>query len=116
LDEFQPVSIKMAKEQGLSLNPVKISGTCGRLMCCLKYEQDAYEHLLKITPKTGALVKAPDGKGHVVDANMLTGAVKVQLNDEMVPRVYARNDIKVIRDGHIKVEKSEKEAFKGLEK
>jgi len=57
LGEFQPVSIKMAKEQGLSLNPTKISGTCGRLMCCLKYEQDSYEDLLKHTPKVGAIVK-----------------------------------------------------------
>ena len=57
LGDFQPVSIKMAKEQSLSLNPTKISGTCGRLMCCLKYEQDAYESLLKITPKNGALVQ-----------------------------------------------------------
>lgn len=59
IGDFQPVSIKMAKEQGLSLNPVKISGTCGRLMCCLKYEQDNYEYLLKITPKQGALVDTP---------------------------------------------------------
>ncbi|MBP3706059.1 MAG: stage 0 sporulation family protein, partial [Clostridia bacterium] len=56
LDDFQPVSIKMAKEQGLSLNPTKISGSCGRLMCCLKYEQDSYEHLIKITPPLGATV------------------------------------------------------------
>ena len=63
LGEFQPVSIKMAKEQGLSLNPTKISGTCGRLMCCLKYEQDSYEDLLKHTPKVGAIVKTADGTG-----------------------------------------------------
>ena len=62
LGEFQPVSIKMAKEQGLSLNPTKISGTCGRLMCCLKYEQDAYEDLLKTTPKQGAIVKTTIGR------------------------------------------------------
>ena len=68
LGEFQPVSIKMAKEQGLSLNPTKISGTCGRLMCCLKYEQDCYEELLKVTPKVGALVDTPNGKGYVEDA------------------------------------------------
>ena len=69
LGEFQPVSIKMAKEQGLSLNPVKISGTCGRLMCCLKYEQEAYSDLLRTTPKNGAVVNTPEGRGVVVDVN-----------------------------------------------
>ena len=76
LHDFQPVSIKMAKEQGLSLNPVKISGTCGRLMCCLKYEQSSYEYLLKITPTVGALVETADGRGEVVDTNLLTGMLK----------------------------------------
>ena len=65
LGEFEPVSIKMAKEQGLSLNPTKISGACGRLMCCLKYEQECYEELLKVTPRVGDIVKTPDGKGNV---------------------------------------------------
>ena len=72
LNGFQPVSIKMAKEQGLSLNPVKISGTCGRLMCCLKYEQEAYSDLLKTTPKIGAVVMTNEGKGVVIDQNLLT--------------------------------------------
>ena len=71
LDDFQPVSIKMAKEQGLSLNPTKISGNCGRLMCCLKYEQDCYEELLKVTPRVGALVSTPSGKGTVVSVSLL---------------------------------------------
>lgn len=78
LGEFQPVSIKMAKEQGLSLNPTKISGTCGRLMCCLKYEQDSYEDLLKHTPKVGAIVKTADGKGVVEEVNLLTGKLRVK--------------------------------------
>lgn len=73
LGDFQSVSIKMAKEQGISLNPVKISGTCGRLMCCLKYEQNAYEHLLRVTPKNGAIVDTKEGRGVVIDANLLTG-------------------------------------------
>ncbi|MEG2295925.1 MAG: stage 0 sporulation family protein, partial [Oscillospiraceae bacterium] len=73
LGDFQPVSIKMAKEQGLSLNPSKISGTCGRLMCCLKYEQDTYESLLAVTPKVGAYVETPEGKGTVVEVSILTG-------------------------------------------
>lgn len=80
LGEFQPVSIKMAKEQGLSLNPVKISGTCGRLMCCLKYEQAAYSDLLRTTPKNGAVVNTPEGRGVVVDVNLLTGMLKVRMD------------------------------------
>lgn len=82
LGEFAPVSIKMAKEQGLSLNPTKISGACGRLMCCLKYEQDTYEELIKVTPKQGALVQTPDGKGTVEYVSLLKGLVKVKLDDE----------------------------------
>ncbi|MGN0585680.1 MAG: stage 0 sporulation family protein, partial [Oscillospiraceae bacterium] len=78
LGEFQPVSIKMAKEQGLSLNPTKISGTCGRLMCCLKYEQDCYEELLKTTPKTGAYVSTEKFKGYVEEVNLITGKLKVK--------------------------------------
>ena len=98
LGEFQPVSIKMAKEQGLSLNPTKISGTCGRLMCCLKYEQDAYEYLLKITPPKGALVKTKEGKGTVVDVDLLRGNVKVQLQgkEESAPAVFSRREVRVI--------------------
>ncbi len=82
LKEFQPVSIKMAKEQGLSLNPTKISGSCGRLMCCLKYEQDVYEELNKLSPKTGTMVNTPEGRGTVVDSNILTGKIKVRLDKE----------------------------------
>lgn len=81
LRDFQPVSIKMAKEQGLSLNPTKISGSCGRLMCCLKYEQDTYEELVKISPKVGSTVTTPEGRGVVVESNVLTGKVKVRLED-----------------------------------
>ncbi len=104
LNDFHPVSIKMAKEQGLSLNPVKISGTCGRLMCCLQYEQEVYEELLKVTPKTGSYVSTPDGKGHVVEISLLSGMLKVCLDDtpEAVPRVYKREQIKVLRDAFIK--------------
>ncbi len=85
LGEFQPVSIKMAKEQSLSLNPVKISGTCGRLMCCLKYEQEAYEDLLRTTPKVGAGGNR-DGKGKVVEVNLLSGLVKVRLDADPMRR------------------------------
>ena len=79
LHDFQPVSIKMAKEQGLSLNPTKISGSCGRLMCCLKYEQDTYEELWKLGPKPGTPVMTPQGRGVVLDNAILTGKLKVRL-------------------------------------
>jgi len=81
LNEFHPVSIKMAKTQGLSLNPTKISGTCGRLMCCLKYEECAYEDLVRKAPKSDAFVETPFGKGSVVNVNLLRGNAKVRLED-----------------------------------
>ena len=117
LGEFQPVSIKMAKEQGLSLNPVKISGTCGRLMCCLKYEQDSYEHLLRVTPKIGALVETADGKGTVVENNLLTGFIKVSLErrPDAAPSVYHRRDVKILKDAKIQVDEKELEELKGIE-
>ncbi|MGN0547890.1 MAG: stage 0 sporulation family protein [Acutalibacteraceae bacterium] len=117
LGDFQPVSIKMAKEQGLSLNPSKISGVCGRLMCCLKYEQDSYEHLLKITPKPGAIVETAEGAGTVVDFSLLTGKLRVQLHDnpDAQPKTFHRKDVKLVRDSKIKVEKSEIEALKDIE-
>ncbi len=98
LEDFQPVSIKMAKTQGLSLNPTKISGTCGRLMCCLKYEQDAYEELVKNVPKVDAFVDTPDGKGSVVDVNLLKGTARVRLDDlsELTIRTYPASEITVI--------------------
>lgn len=100
LGDFQPVSIKMAKEQGLSLNPTKISGTCGRLMCCLKYEHDAYEDLLKKTPKVGAYVKTPDGNGTVEEVNILTGMLKVKLDASQDNPVknFNREEVMVLRD------------------
>ena len=117
LSDFQPVSIKMAKEQGLSLNPTTISGSCGRLMCCLKYEQDAYESLLRMTPKVGALVTTKEGKGVVCDANILTGVVKVRLDKspDSPPVVMDRKDVKVIRDGKLKVGKEERANLSNLE-
>ncbi len=114
LGEFQPVSIKMAKEQGLSLNPTKISGACGRLMCCLKYEQDAYTELLKTTPKCGAIVKTAEGKGVVEDSNLLTGKLRVKLESDAVVTVD-KKDVEVIRDGVVRVNKDELKALKNLE-
>ena len=117
LNDFQPVSIKMAKEQGLSLNPTKISGTCGRLMCCLKYEQDTYEHLLRVTPKVGAIVDTPDGKGRVIENNLITGMLKITLDrrPDAAPAVFHRHSVKLLKDAKIKVEKEEFEALKGIE-
>ena len=103
LEEFQPVSIKMAKTQNLSLNPTKISGTCGRLMCCLKYEQEAYEDLIKTAPKSDSFVDTPDGRGTVVDVNLLRQSVKVRM--ESSPETvgcYKNCDICVLRSGKAK--------------
>lgn len=99
LDEFVPVSIKMAKEQGLSLNPTKISGVCGRLMCCLKYEQEAYEDLLKNTPQQGAFVHTPDGDGTVESVSLLKELVKVKLEgeNEKTLKEFKVSDIQVIK-------------------
>lgn len=115
LGDFQPVSIKMAKEQSLSLNPTKISGTCGRLMCCLKYEQDCYEELLKVTPKVGALVKTPDGNGVVEDVNLLTGKLRVKNNETKAVNTFHKDDVTVLKDSRISVNKDEIKALKALE-
>ena len=117
LSDFQPVSIKMAKEQGLSLNPTKISGSCGRLMCCLKYEQDAYEHLLKVTPKIGATVETKEGKGEVIDCNLLTGSLTVRLDKkpDAAPVIVNRKEVRLLKDARITVNKSEIEALKDIE-
>ena len=96
LGDFHPVSIKMAKEQALSLNPTKISGTCGRLMCCLKYEQSVYDELISLTPRVGAMVDTPEGRGRVVEANVLTGNVKVRLEDDpsdTPPKSFHREEV-----------------------
>ena len=100
LDEFQPVSIKMAKTQNLSLNPTKISGTCGRLMCCLKYEQAAYEDLVKHTPKQESFVETPDGAGTVSSVNLLRQRVQVRLDSAPdTPKCYHNCEICVVRNG-----------------
>ena len=103
LDDFQPVSIKMAKTQNLSLNPTKISGTCGRLMCCLKYEQDAYEDLIRTSPKLNSLVDTPEGRGTVVELDLLRQRVKVRLeNTSEALHTFANTDIAVLRSGKAK--------------
>ena len=115
MGEFQPVSIKMAKEQSLSLNPTKISGTCGRLMCCLKYEQEAYEDLLKTTPKVGAIVRTPEGKGVVTDSNLLTGKLTIKMDKTDAVVTLKKDEVELIRDSVIKLDRNELRALKGLE-
>ena len=103
LEEFVPVSIKMAKTQNLSLNPTKISGTCGRLMCCLKYEQEAYEDLVKNSPKADSFVDTPDGRGTITEIELLRQRVKVRM--EAQPEtvgVYKNDEIAVYRVGKAK--------------
>ncbi len=103
LDDFQPVSIKMAKTQNLSLNPTKISGTCGRLMCCLKYEQEAYEDLIRTSPKVESFVDTPEGRGTVVDVDLLRQRVKVRMEESPETITYFPNaDIAVLRSGKAK--------------
>lgn len=99
LDDFHPVSIKMAKEQGLSLNPTKISGTCGRLLCCLKYEQESYEYLAKVTPRVGSVVDTREGRGTVTESNLLTGKIKVQLDrrPEAIPAEFSRKEVRLVK-------------------
>ena len=116
MGDFNPVSIKMAKEQGLSLNPTKISGTCGRLMCCLKNEQAAYDSLLKITPKVGAIVVTPDGdRGRVEDANLITGKLRIKTEKSEVPVTLDRSEVKLLKDAEIRLNKEELKALKNLE-
>ena len=116
MGDFQPVSIKMAKEQGLSLNPTKISGTCGRLMCCLKNEHNVYEELLKITPKVGAIVVTPEGdKGRVEDVNLITGKLRVKTEKSEVPVTVTRDEVKLLKDAEIRMTREELKALKNLE-
>ena len=116
LGGFEPVSIKMAKEQNLSLNPTKISGTCSRLMCCLKYEQEAYEELNKITPNVGSEVETPAGKGTVTDVNLLRGMLKVKLNEsDNNIHTFHVSEIKILKSAKVRVTAEELKLLKDLE-
>ena len=100
LDDFIPVSIKMAKTQNLSLNPTKISGTCGRLMCCLKYEQEAYEDAVRRCPKQDSFVMTPDGPGNITNVDILREQVVVRLDDQPEsPKRYRNCELNVLRSG-----------------
>jgi cell fate regulator YaaT (PSP1 superfamily) len=111
LDDFHPVSIKMAKEQGLSLNPSKISGTCGRLLCCLKYEQESYEYLAKVTPRVGSVVDTREGRGTVVENSLLTGKIKVQLDrrPEAIPTEFHRKEVRIVKGAKPQKEEADSE-------
>ena len=103
LDDFEPVSTKMAKTQSLSLNPTKISGSCGRLMCCLRYEQEAYEELVKTVPKNGAFVQTPCGYGNVCQVNLLRQKVKVKLDgSDEPPKGFDADEVAAIPGGRPK--------------
>jgi cell fate regulator YaaT (PSP1 superfamily) len=112
LGDFEPVSIKMAKEQNLSLNPTKISGVCGRLMCCLNYEQETYEHIRSKTPTVGSIVKTPDGEGEVIENNILLEKVKVRVKinpDEVDIRVYGIEEVELVSGRYEHTDISEEE-------
>ena len=113
LSDFETVSIKMAKEQNISLNPSKISGNCGRLMCCLKYEQEVYEEKLQRLPSVGAIVKTPDGKGEVDSIEILKEVVRVQFKDGDITtyKKYNAKDISVLEDTKKENENSEEKEY-----
>ena len=113
LSDFETVSIKMAKEQNISLNPSKISGNCGRLMCCLKYEQEVYEEKLSRLPNIGAIVETPDGKGEVDGVETLKEVVKVKIKDGEIFKIkkYEVKDIKVLQDVAKKESDSEENEY-----
>lgn len=120
LGEFEPVSMKMAKDQGLSLNPTKISGACGRLMCCLKYEQETYEELLRKTPKQGSVVNTPMGKGTVEYVNLIKGMLKVKIegDKESALQDFRVDEVKLLKRSAKRQKKDEnfdEEIAKNLE-
>jgi cell fate regulator YaaT (PSP1 superfamily) len=115
LGEFVPVSIKMAKEQNISLNPTKISGLCGRLMCCLNYEQEYYEHMRKLMPPVGSEIQTKDGKGFVIDNNAIKGIVRARItlaDGTLDVRVYPYADVQLLKNG-IPAKSEEHEQIEG---
>ena len=115
LGEFIPVSIKMAKEQNLSLNPTKISGNCGRLMCCLKYEQEAYEELGRSMPRNGAVVQTPEGKGTVISVNLVRQVADVKMDDSPNIKQFKGTELKVLKHGDQKIDRDTMQELKSLE-
>lgn len=118
LDSFETVSIKMAKEQNIALNPSKISGNCGRLMCCLKYEQEVYSEKLSRLPKIGAIVKTESGEGVVEGVEILNEVLKVKIKDgdDYIYKKFNAGDVKIIKDSkQEQMDKEEKENYKELQ-
>ena len=119
MGEFAPVSIKMAKEQGLSLNPTKISGACGRLMCCLNYEQEGYEYMLKKLPRMGATVKTPSGDGKVESISVLKNKVYVRIENSSDQSLheFSGDEVKTLKNGrkNDEIDEFDEEIFKSLE-
>ena len=109
LSDFVQVSIKMAKEQNFSLNSAKISGACGRLMCCLRYEHETYEEAIRQTPPCGSVVSTKDGKGVIVETKPLAGEIKVKIGDDekAAPRLYKCSEVKVLSRPSKRGEKQE---------
>ena len=118
LGDFHPVSIKMAKDQGLSLNPTKISGACGRLMCCLKYEQNVYEELLKKLPKEGDIIETPEGKGEVLSVNVLKQVIKTAIKkppkNDIGVIFFTPDEIRILKRRHRKEDNIPKEDLKDI--
>ncbi|EYE89748.1 stage 0 sporulation protein [Fervidicella metallireducens AeB] len=118
IGDFEPVSIKMAKEQNLSLNPTKISGVCGRLMCCLNYEQSTYEDIRKITPSVGSIVKTKEGQGEVIENNIIKESLKVKIlneKDEPIIKIFSIYDVELISGNYEHQEINEEEIKLELE-
>ena len=113
LSDFVQVSIKMAKEQNLSLSSSKISGSCGRLMCCLRFENDTYEREYATFPKVDSIVDSPKGRGVIIESSFLTGKIKVKMNDDQSVKVFGKKDLKIL--GRIKVKEDIDEDLKKLE-
>ncbi|MBQ8269069.1 MAG: stage 0 sporulation family protein [Clostridia bacterium] len=111
LIDFVQVSIKMAKEQNFSLNSAKVSGACGRLMCCLRYEHEVYENAIKVTPPVGSVVETADGVGNVIETNPLAEQIKVRITDKNNEeiRLYSCKDVKVLKVGNGKKAKDHSE-------
>ncbi|MBR4950697.1 MAG: stage 0 sporulation family protein [Clostridia bacterium] len=113
LPDFAQVSIKMAKEQNLSLSSTKISGACGRLMCCLRFEQDTYEREYATFPKVDTIVETPKGRGVIVESSFLTGKIKVKMNNDQTLKTFVKSELKCL--GMIKVKEEVSEDLKKLE-
>ncbi len=115
LGDFQPVSIKMAKDQNLSLNSAKNSGGCGRLMCCLNYEQSTYEKLWKVTPRPRSIVETPQGRGMVIDVNILKGTLRVLLDSTGTIAPFTVKEIKIVKNAEAEIDKETLKELKKME-